>query len=242
MNLWEILIMKLYKWYKSHDGVSDAHHERYTDTEAVDAVEGEDGIDLSGDLTVDGNVGIGTDTPGAKLDIAGNVAISGSGTIITTTNTELVLEQTGDVYGTTRLRLRNRYGTNGAIFEVADLDLVDFIFSPSSGATQNIRYEHRNAKVYTGNTAGQWEIGPADNENLFIGAGVSGFRNGNVGIGTTAPTCKLDIAGDKMRLRTPKTPSSASGSGTTGEIAWDGAYIYVCVATDTWKRAALSTW
>ena len=39
-----------------------------------------------------------------------------------------------------------------------------------------------------------------------------------------------------------KTPSSASDTGTEGEISWDTNYIYVCVATDTWKRVALSTW
>jgi len=38
------------------------------------------------------------------------------------------------------------------------------------------------------------------------------------------------------------TPASATAAGTTGEIAWDGSYIYVCTATNTWKRAALSTW
>ena len=38
------------------------------------------------------------------------------------------------------------------------------------------------------------------------------------------------------------TPASASATGTAGEIAWDANYIYVCTATDTWKRAALSTW
>ena len=37
-------------------------------------------------------------------------------------------------------------------------------------------------------------------------------------------------------------PASASATGTTGDIAWDMNYIYVCVATDTWKRAALGTW
>ena len=39
-----------------------------------------------------------------------------------------------------------------------------------------------------------------------------------------------------------KTPSSASDTGTTGQIAWDADYIYVCVATDTWKRVAIATW
>ena len=39
-----------------------------------------------------------------------------------------------------------------------------------------------------------------------------------------------------------KTPSSASDTGTTGEIAWDADYIYVCIATDTWVRSPLATW
>lgn len=38
------------------------------------------------------------------------------------------------------------------------------------------------------------------------------------------------------------TPASASADGTTGTIQWDANYIYVCVATDTWKRVAISTW
>ncbi len=38
------------------------------------------------------------------------------------------------------------------------------------------------------------------------------------------------------------TPSSASDTGTTGDIAWDSDYIYVCTATNTWKRTAISTW
>jgi hypothetical protein len=38
------------------------------------------------------------------------------------------------------------------------------------------------------------------------------------------------------------TPASASANGTAGRIAWDDDYIYVCTATNTWKRAALETW
>jgi hypothetical protein len=38
------------------------------------------------------------------------------------------------------------------------------------------------------------------------------------------------------------TPSSSSDTGTTGQIAWDSSYVYVCVATNTWKRAAISSW
>lgn len=37
-------------------------------------------------------------------------------------------------------------------------------------------------------------------------------------------------------------PSAATDPGTTGQIAYDTAFIYVCVATNTWRRAALSAW
>ena len=37
-------------------------------------------------------------------------------------------------------------------------------------------------------------------------------------------------------------PASASAPGTKGQTVITTDYIYVCVATDTWKRVALSTW
>lgn len=37
-------------------------------------------------------------------------------------------------------------------------------------------------------------------------------------------------------------PASAVDTGTAGQIAYDSTYVYICVATNTWKRAALSTW
>ncbi len=37
-------------------------------------------------------------------------------------------------------------------------------------------------------------------------------------------------------------PASATATGTKGEIRVTASYIYVCTATNTWVRAALSTW
>lgn len=37
-------------------------------------------------------------------------------------------------------------------------------------------------------------------------------------------------------------PASSSATGTTGEIRFTSDYIYVCVATNTWKRTQISTW
>ena len=66
--------------------------------------------------------------------------------------------------------------------------------------------------------------------------------SGNVGIGTNAPTTLLDVNANTVRVRTARTPASATATGATGEICWDANYIYVCTATNTWKRTALSTW
>tara|TARA_Y100000389_G_C17469762_1_gene529230 strand:- start:514 stop:936 length:423 start_codon:yes stop_codon:yes gene_type:complete len=37
-------------------------------------------------------------------------------------------------------------------------------------------------------------------------------------------------------------PASATASGTKGDLTFDSDYMYVCVATNTWKRVALSSW
>lgn len=38
------------------------------------------------------------------------------------------------------------------------------------------------------------------------------------------------------------TPASAAASGTAGDFAWDGSFLYMCTATNTWKRVAIATW
>jgi hypothetical protein len=37
-------------------------------------------------------------------------------------------------------------------------------------------------------------------------------------------------------------PANSSSNGITGTIRYDSSYVYVCVANNTWKRAALNTW
>lgn len=48
------------------------------------------------------------------------------------------------------------------------------------------------------------------------------------------------FSGDISLLSSP--PASASATGTTGTITYDADYIYVCTATNTWKRVAIATW
>lgn len=47
------------------------------------------------------------------------------------------------------------------------------------------------------------------------------------------------ISSSGINLNNLTVPTSASDTGTAGDIAWDSDYIYVCTATDTWKRLSL---
>lgn len=55
-------------------------------------------------------------------------------------------------------------------------------------------------------------------------------------------TGDLDVSAGDLLLSSPTIPGSAGATGVSGTISWDASYIYVCIATDTWKRVAISTW
>ncbi len=56
------------------------------------------------------------------------------------------------------------------------------------------------------------------------------------------PTGNLTLPTGQLAVSTAKTPASATDTGTAGTICWDANYIYVCTATNTWKRVAIATW
>lgn len=60
---------------------------------------------------------------------------------------------------------------------------------------------------------------------------------------TTADTVLGGETVIKGMLRTlPTKPASSSSSCTAGQIVWDADHIYVCTATNVWKRTALETY
>jgi hypothetical protein len=92
---------------------------------------------------------------------------------------------------------------------------------------------------------GMWSPG-ADALAWSVG-GVQGMRltaDRRLGLGdnNNTPTGVLDVADNKVRVRTAQTPATTGAAGNQGEIAWDANYVYVCVATNSWKRAAIATW
>ena len=83
---------------------------------------------------------------------------------------------------------------------------------------------------------------PAKGRIVFGNSSVYDEVKGYFGINTRSPSAYLDINSDKVRIRTPRTPSSSTDTGNVGDICWDSGFIYICVAANTWKRAALSAW
>ena len=61
----------------------------------------------------------------------------------------------------------------------------------------------------------------SDNNQVFLFDGASGDTQFAINVGV---------------------PASAAATGNQGDMAWDADYIYVCTATDTWKRVAITTW
>ncbi|HKW09278.1 MAG TPA: hypothetical protein VJO33_02800, partial [Gemmatimonadaceae bacterium] len=40
-------------------------------------------------------------------------------------------------------------------------------------------------------------------------------------------------------LTTPFTPATSAAAGTKGQFAWDANFLYICVATNSWRRSTL---
>ena len=73
-----------------------------------------------------------------------------------------------------------------------------------------------------------------------------GFATANSGVVAEkmilSSSGNLTISGQYQLSSLNTAPASSTATGTTGEIRITADYIYVCIATNTWKRIALSTW
>lgn len=144
-------------------------------------------VDLSANRTISvsnattGAVGVvqlaqdlgGTGTAPTVLNLTGvSDIVTHRGTTITTSHTFFLIEQTGDTSGTSRLRLVNHAGQNGAVLENGSLDLVDLRFLGTVNAVSNLRLEGRVGSTFMG-VANEWQIGVPGDPTMCITAGGS---------------------------------------------------------------------
>lgn len=60
--------------------------------------------------------------------------------------------------------------------------------------------------------------------------------------GTGAADLNVYIVIDAAAALIVAAPATATSTGAAGQIAYDSSYFYVCTATNTWRRATLSSW
>lgn len=139
----------------------------------------------TGDLIVGGNVGIGTTNPTRKLHVYNEEdSIIKIESNTATAYTEMVVNLTADTYGSSpNIKSKNecqsvyKYTWNTSPITIGSWYAGIAKDSPVETVTDSIKY-----RIGTDNTLGS--------SKLVID------RDGNVGIGTTSPTQRLDVSGN----------------------------------------------
>ena len=150
----------------------------------------------------DGNVGIGTASPASKLEVVGDVNVSGptgAGSSVDlivgrpdNTQADLILYGDNGVGGPL-ITLDNAYSEGG--------NINNWQIGPSGTGTDNIL-----------------TIGPNTDTDAF-----TFHSNGNVGIGTTSPATPLHISGGAVTISNasaPSTPANAGAIFVSGGQVW----------------------
>jgi hypothetical protein len=200
------------------------------------------GSGVGGSVTIVGGVNSSTGAGGDVTLLSGsnsaNLARSGNIAIETSTGGEF---GTTSPSGNIDIRIGNARGGNSAgALTIKGGDLV----TSGTGVAGTVVIAAGNA----GSTAG---VG--GNVSINGGLGTNTDSGGYVRIQTALAktlverfrvtnTGLVEVTGDTLAVRTTRTPASSSAAGTTGEICWDANYVYVCTATNTWRRMPLLSW
>ena len=170
-------------------------------------------------LRTNGNVGIGTTTPNAKLDVSGSAIVSGSLTVTDTITAQRIVVQTitssvDFVTGSTRFGsvISNTHTFTGSVAITGSLTVVgagitSSLFGTSSWATNALSSSYILSAVSASfaSTASNILGGTANYIPLFntattLSSSVMFQSASNIGIGTTSPLASLQIATGNFAL------------------------------------------
>jgi hypothetical protein len=136
------------------------------------------------------------------------------------------------------------YGGTG--LSKVGLNLTGFDFGMNQGAIAI----KANQRIYGNATAGTnaFGVGTLNTDYFGYSTGINGwlFVVGNgaaLQINAAQVTAsKLFYASVGLRVAPTTPPTTATDAGVAGAVTWDANFIYICVATNTWRRTALASW
>lgn len=183
--------------------------------------------------------GTNTFSPATTYDYAGS---SSTNVFISTTATSadrVALHSRITSYGVA-LKLDMKVSNGGNKY-------ISFIKTDGS----NNETELGNINLNTNGTTLQFDNSLTFTSGLAVSSGITTLAGGLTvsagGATVTAGGLTVSAGGavitGGLRLPSPGTvPATTSTTGVVGQVTFDTDFIYVCIATNQWRRAALSAW
>ncbi len=147
-------------------------------------------------------------------------------------NGVLVSEAAGSAF----VNLDWDFETSGVNNPPGWLFFTQFILDAGQNGRGKIRYNYQNGQeTFTNLTGNSTNYGlitvPLTRPEIFTRSISKGYE------------FDLPIVTTQFKLSALNTPPANAGdTGTEGEVRIDANFIYVCIATNTWRRSAISTW
>ena len=109
----------------------------------------------------------------------------------------------------------------------------EFLYQPGSGSSTYGAFLRLSGPAHASRPM-QAQIGPSAGGALKVinglgGTEIASFDNTNINLSSN------------LQIKS-SVPGSASSTGVAGTITWSSTFIYICIATDTWRRVAISVW
>jgi fibronectin-binding autotransporter adhesin len=167
--------------------------------------------------TISGNtieIGFTPNITFTDFTVSGNLIYQGGGIKTTTSPTPPVGPVNGDMWYQSGTDILYRY-----VYDGSNEYWLDLFSTPLRAILPSRDIGGDNGEV-------QW------NDNGTFGANV------NFAFDKTTGTLKVE----RLRITNTTAPTSPTSPGLKGEIAYDNEFMYLCIATNTWTRAALYTW
>ena len=124
----------------------------------------------------------------------------------------------------------------------ANVGMIGYVDSVNTAMTSYVdgQITAANAGVTSANVGMKGYVDNQTYSNVNVSTYLPTY-SGNIA-SVTIPSSGVFIAYGNLYVANTYTPTSNSSSGTTGQITYDGDYVYICVGANTWKRANLTSW